>query len=142
MSDHHRPNSDYADITHAVLVHAVGARRLREPPAAVDGPLFLLTTIGFCRCGNEDEIQRSVLLRESEVVNIIAALTDSARLTPLGATLADRVEAAIAAADAELGPPSERHGYGDVIAVCVHCGEAAPCRCDRRLIPPQHKESS
>jgi hypothetical protein len=143
MSDHHRVSTDYADITHAVQVHAVGASHLREPAAPDGGPLFLLTTSGFCRCGAEDEIERSLLLRESEVVNIIAALTDGARLTPLGDDLNDRVEAVIAAAHAELGPPGERPGYGEVIAVCVHCGAGpASCGCGHRLIPPQHKESS
>jgi hypothetical protein len=118
MSDHPQSTA-WADVTHAVLVHATGACRAAGMTAPDGGPLYVLTLIGRCRCGREDDtdIDQSVLLRDVDLVNVIAALTDVARATALGDTLADRVEAVIEATRERLGAKTT----GELVITCTAC---------------------
>jgi hypothetical protein len=127
MNDHPQSTA-WADVTHAVLVHATGACRAAGMTAPDGGPLYVLTLIGQCRCGREDDtdIEQSVLLRAVDLVNVIAALTDVARGTGLGDTLADRVEAVIEATRERLGTETT----GQLVITCTACAQRAEdCRC-------------
>jgi len=118
MSDHPQSTA-WANVTHAVLVHAVGACRAAGMNAPDGGPLYVLTLIGRCRCGHEDDtdLDRTVLLRDVDLVNVIAALTDVARDTALGDSLADRVEAVIEATLDRLGTDTT----GELVITCTAC---------------------
>jgi len=127
MSDHPQATA-WADVTHAVLVHAVGACRAAGMNAPDGGPLYVLTLIGRCRCGREDDgdIDQSVLLRDVDLVNVIAALTDVARDTALGDSLADRVETVIEATLDRLGTDKT----GQLVITCTACGQRVEdCHC-------------
>src|SRR6185436_4448542 len=115
MSDHPLATV-WADVTHAVLVHAAGACLAGGMNAPDGGPLYLLALIGRCRCGRDadTDIEQSVLLRDGDLVNVIAALTDVARGTGLGDTLADRVEAVIEATRERRGTDTT----GQLVITC------------------------
>lgn len=137
MSDHRRTEG-IADITHAVLVHSVGSTRIQSLTAPDGGPVYVLTLVGQCQCRADDaELERTMLLRDADLVNIVAALTDAARQTPLGDSLADLVETVIDLVRDRVGERSGRGGQ--LISVCSHCGVGdGPCNCTGWTTGPGH----
>jgi hypothetical protein len=135
MSDT-RFSEGIADITHAVQVRAVGTNRLEGITAPDGGPLYVLTLVGECRCGSGDELERTMLLRDTDLVNVVAGLADAARQTALGDNLADQVETVIEMIRDRLG---ERSGRGQVITVCRRCGVGdGPCDCAPWTVTPEY----
>lgn len=123
-------STGWANVTHAVVVHAVGACRVQNMTASDGGPLYVLTLIGRCRCGCKDETEQGALLRDADVVNVIAALTSMARGTGLGDTLADRVETVIEDTDRRCGAPLA----AELVLTCTGCGQRVDdCCCTARV---------
>lgn len=70
----------HVDISHAALVAAVGATQIHDPPAVYQGwePLFLLSVVGPCACGDGLERARCWMMPLTYMADLYAYIQSMA----------------------------------------------------------------